>query len=241
MNTEDLVRTLVRRANEVYRVVVKDPEEQSWRASIPTVLDVLLLAGLGDVMVLLEMSTLSSDARIDMLLVGSHPNTGELSAVAVENKQWSKLALNPRTRRITHLGAGPEDSQHPVEQVWDYCRALERQVPMLKGALWGVANLHNASTTAVAKIMPPGGQLRPDVDGKRVRAFGDTTDRREFARFLTTVLSAEGASNHVRRIDRAHVRPSEEVMQAAYEAVRGRRVFPLRLFQPVAAGVLVTA
>ncbi|MEU4235671.1 hypothetical protein AB0F17_66395 [Nonomuraea sp. NPDC026600] len=153
MDTEDLVRALVRRAGEVYQIAVSDPEKQSWRASIKTVVDVLLMAGLGDVMVLLEMSTLSSDARIDMLLVGSHPDTGELSAVTVENKQWSKLAVNPLTRRITHLGAGPEDSQHPVEQVWDYCRALERQVPMLRGALWGVANLHNATATAIAKIM----------------------------------------------------------------------------------------
>lgn len=228
IDTEDLVRALTRRAREVYRMTVEDPEQRSWRASIKTVVDVMLLAGLGDVMVLLEMSTLSSNARIDMLLVGSHPDTGELSAVAVENKQWSELALNPRTRRIAHPGAGPEDSQHPVEQVWDYCRALERQVPMLRGTLWGVANLHNARTEAVAKIMPPIGRLRPDINTDRVRAAGgDVVDRREFARFLSTVLSAEGARDQVHRIDRAHVRPTEEVMHAAYEAVRGRRVFPL--------------
>ncbi|MEU4235329.1 DNA/RNA helicase domain-containing protein, partial [Nonomuraea sp. NPDC026600] len=78
------------------------------------------------------------------------------------------------------------------------------------------------------KIMPPIGRLRPEIDGKRVRAFsGDTEDRREFASFLSTVLSAEGAREHVNRIDHAHVRPTEEVMHAAYEAVRGRMVFPL--------------
>ncbi|MEU7833672.1 DNA/RNA helicase domain-containing protein [Nonomuraea sp. NPDC049129] len=228
METDDLVRTLARRAREVYQVAVGDSEKQSWRASIKTVVNVLLQAGLGDVMVLLEMSTLSSNARIDMLLVGSHPNTGELSAVAVENKQWSRLAFNPRTRRITHLGAGHEDSQHPVEQVWDYCWALERQVPMLRGALRGVANMHNASSTDIAKIMPPVSRLRPEIDDKRVRAFSsDADDRREFARFLSTVLSAENARHHVHRINHAHVRPTEEVMHAAYAAVRGRAVFPL--------------
>ncbi|GAA0996256.1 hypothetical protein GCM10009555_091810 [Acrocarpospora macrocephala] len=30
METEALVRTLVRRAREVYQVVVSDPEKQSW-------------------------------------------------------------------------------------------------------------------------------------------------------------------------------------------------------------------
>ena len=104
MDTEELVRTLACRATKVYQVTVRAAERESWRKSIETVTTVLLHAGLDEVMVLLEMSTLSSDARIDMLLVGTHPATGSLSAVVVENKQWSHFEVIPRTRRIVHRG-----------------------------------------------------------------------------------------------------------------------------------------
>ncbi|MCO6010045.1 DUF2075 domain-containing protein [Actinoallomurus purpureus] len=228
MDTEELVRTLVLRAARVYQVKVKDSEQESWRNSIKTVTTVLLQAGLGEVRVLLEMSTLSSNARIDMLLVGTHPDTGDLSAVAVENKQWSQFTVVPNTRRVIRGRTHRRESQHPVDQVWDYCRALERQLPMLNRSLWGVVNLHNAPAAEVAKLLPPTCGIRADVDGERVRVFGSASDdRQRFARFLTEVLSAEGAREQVVRINRAHVRPTEEVMRAAYQAVRGRSVFPL--------------
>ncbi|MFI7632299.1 DUF2075 domain-containing protein [Microbispora rosea] len=226
MDAEALVRTLRRRARQLYQARVTEQEEESWRASPKTVADVLVKAGLGEVMVLLEMSTLSSDARIDMLLVGSHPDAGELSVVAVENKQWSEAAVNPRTGRIVHRGATRDGSQHPVEQVWDYCRALDRNLPMLNGRFHGVVNLHNAETERIAGILPPAFKLRGEV--RRVHMFGgDEAARDQFATFLSQVLMAENAATHVRDIDRAHARPSEELMLAVDQAVRRRSVFPL--------------
>ena len=99
---------------------------------------------------------------------------------------------------------------------------------MLNRSLWGVVNLHNASPTEVAKLLPPTCGLRTGVNSERVRVFGSADDdRQHFVRFLAEVLSAEGAREQVVRINRAHVRPTEDVMRAAYEAVRGRSVFPL--------------
>ncbi|WP_051466640.1 DNA/RNA helicase domain-containing protein [Actinomadura oligospora] len=228
MDTEDLVRRLVRGTELKYQVSVTDAERRSWRHSIRTVTEVLLDVGLGDVRVLLEMSTLVSNSRIDMLLVGTRPRDGELAAVAIENKQWSALDVDLSTRRITVPKAGRTDMQHPAEQVWDYCRALERNLPMLRQSLWGVVNLHEASDVDISKLQPPACRWRPEVDANRIRIFGSSPEhRRRFGEFLRQVLSPTNADEQVSRLDRAHVRPTEDVMRAAYQAVRGRSIFPL--------------
>ncbi|MEV5574441.1 DNA/RNA helicase domain-containing protein [Spirillospora sp. NPDC052269] len=228
MDSKHLAETLEERVRRIFRKKPTPGELESWMVSPKTVAEVLVSVGLGGVVVLLEMSTLSSEARIDMLLVGSHPEAGELSVVAVENKQWSELSVIPRTGRIMHRGAKPEGSQHPLEQVWDYCKAVQHNLPMLRRRFHGVVNLHNAGPERVAMLLPPAYQIRTDVDLFRLRIFGGNSKaRQEMGKFLTSVLSADGASSYHEMIDRAHVRPSEDLMIAAREAVRGRALLPL--------------
>ncbi|MFE1471730.1 hypothetical protein [Nocardiopsis dassonvillei] len=86
MDTHELVTTLEHRAKYLYENTTNSRERKSWGASIKTVTAVLLEAGLDDVRVLLEMSTLTSHKRIDMVLLGSHPTSGAMSLVIVENK-----------------------------------------------------------------------------------------------------------------------------------------------------------
>ncbi|WP_176611836.1 DNA/RNA helicase domain-containing protein [Actinomadura sp. WMMB 499] len=227
MDEEHLVETLRRKAKKIYQANVSASEEASWRASPKTVARILERVGLGEVMVLLEMSTLSSDARIDMLLVGSHPRSGELSVVAVENKQWSWATFDSNLERVRHPGANKrEGSQHPAEQIWDYCNALDRYLPMLCGQLHGVVNLHNAPTGKIKTILPARCKLRADVRG--IEIFGsDDQARARFAAFLVGILCAKGAKSYVRDIDRAHVRPSDDFMREVDQAVRLRSIFPL--------------
>ncbi|WP_433462699.1 DUF2075 domain-containing protein [Spirillospora sp. CA-128828] len=223
-----LVEEMEELAGQQFRFSVGPAELDSWRHSIPTVLEVLVSAGLGQVMVLLEMSTLSSDARIDMLLVGSHPSSAnELSLVAIENKQWSHAGVNPRTNLIAHPGARHDGSQHPAKQVWNYCRALERNLPMLGGRFHAVVNLHNANTEDIAAILPPRYPFPAEVR-ERVRTYGkDKHARIEFAQFLSQVLSPENAHEHARDINHAHVRPTESLMRAVARAVADREMYVL--------------
>ncbi|MFD0687369.1 DNA/RNA helicase domain-containing protein [Actinomadura fibrosa] len=246
MDSEHLARLLRARVRRIFKAAATKQELQSWRVSPKTVAKVLVDAGLGEVIVLLEMSTLASDARIDMLLVGSHPECGELSVVVVENKQWSRLHVIRGTRRVVHPGSRPEGSQHPVEQVWDYCRTLQHHLPMLHRRFHGLVNLHQAPSGEVAKLIPPACELRSEVDLARMRIFGEAPDaRREMGEFLACILSGENAAHQHRLIDQAHVRPSEALMLAAQEAVRGRALFTLldeqraavdRVFQTVEEG-----
>jgi hypothetical protein len=238
----DLAKELEQQAGRLLRTSVGPGEVNSWRCSIPTVLEALISAGLGEVMVLLEMSTLSSDARIDMLLVGSHPcSPNELSVVAVENKQWSHARINPRTKLIVHPGAKRDGSQHPAEQVWNYCRAMERYLPILGERFHAVVNLHNANTADIASIAPPRYQL-PDRHKGRVRIFGgDPVARQEFADFLSQVIRPDKADEHFRDIRDAHVRPTEELMRTVAQAVSEQEMFVLLDGQQEAADRVLRA
>jgi hypothetical protein len=69
----------------------RESESASWGGSIPTVVDLLISAGLQDVQVLIELTAPICDVRMDIVLVGSEPTTGEICVVVVENKQWSQV------------------------------------------------------------------------------------------------------------------------------------------------------
>ncbi|WP_431870749.1 DNA/RNA helicase domain-containing protein [Nocardiopsis eucommiae] len=225
MDTHDLVMTLEYRAKTLYQTNSGSAERKSWAASIKTVTAVLMNAGLGDVLVLLEMSTLVSNKRIDMVLLGSHPATGDMSMVIVENKQWSYMRPIAGTELVDHPGAPNEGSLHPLDQAWGYGRTLEKNLPMLGGNWACVANLHNAASDQVEHPA----SLPTMVDPERAKLFGaGREERQDFAEFLTTVLSAEGAPAHLRLLNAAHVRPSDEVMRAVNKCVRERgSFFPL--------------
>src|SRR5205814_372283 len=100
-------------------------EVGSWVNSIPTVVEVLLEVGLGDVQVLVELKTPITDVRMDMVLVGSSPEDGEMSVVVVENKQWSRVWPEPDSELVHAPGVpGPNPRLHPVNQVWGYRQVL---------------------------------------------------------------------------------------------------------------------
>jgi uncharacterized protein len=89
----------------------------------------------------------------------------------------------------------------------------------------GRSATHAAPAHAFAEIMPPVYPFDQEL-AARVRVFG--RDGREvFGTFLTQVLTAKDAVEYVRDIDRAQVRPAEDLMRAVDQAVRSRSVFTL--------------
>lgn len=224
LDTTALVDLLESRAKDLYETPTKEAERRSWSASIKTVTSVLLEAGLGDVYVLLEMSALTSAKRVDMVLVGSHPRSGEISLVVVENKQWSYMRPHRRTGLVDHPGAPTRGSVHPLEQAWDYGMNLTWNLPILDDRWTCVANLHNAPPARIADPPAPA-----HIDLERAKMFGSGPEqRRGFVEFLTSVICAERAATHLQTLKTAHVRPSEELMRLVNTGVRARGgFFPL--------------
>jgi hypothetical protein len=68
-------------------------ERRAWERSIPVLAHDLVDAGLGSVEVLLEHRLPLSSRRVDAILAGCHPVTGDPSYVIVELKQWSSADL----------------------------------------------------------------------------------------------------------------------------------------------------
>ncbi|WP_405139945.1 DUF2075 domain-containing protein [Sphaerisporangium sp. NBC_01403] len=224
---EGLIAEMAKRAARGFNTSVEAGERTSWRGSIPAVVDLLIQAGLGEIITVLEMSNLSSDRRVDMVLVGSHPADGELSVVLIENKQWQWARMNRATGRVIHPG-GYADVQHPVQQIWAYGESMRRHMSLLNSAhMYHVVNLHNAERAAVEKILPPVEPLPEECDDS-VRVFtGDASGRSDFVSFLSTVLSADRASEHLRDINEARVTPNEDLMRAVDRTVRARSIFVL--------------
>jgi len=68
-------------------------ETNSWRASLPVLAQDLADAGLPEVEMLVEHQLPLTSRRIDVVLAGFHPTTGDPSYVLVELKQWSHAAI----------------------------------------------------------------------------------------------------------------------------------------------------
>ena len=86
--------------------------------------NVLQLADLRDQGVLVELKLPLSSKRLDVMVTGSNPTTGD-AAVVVELKQWTEVGRSNITDCVTvDYGGRPRDVLHPSRQVERYQRYL---------------------------------------------------------------------------------------------------------------------
>jgi uncharacterized protein len=78
-------------------------------------------AGLGAIEVLLEYRLPMTSKRLDALLLGQDPS-GRVSAIVVENKQWTVGEIEDVEDRIVVVGG--RRSLHPQQQVAQYVEYL---------------------------------------------------------------------------------------------------------------------
>ncbi|GAB2503559.1 DUF2075 domain-containing protein [Nocardiopsis aegyptia] len=215
-------------AKELYRLTGRSPgdgEVRSWENSIPHVCGLLEEAGLSDVQMLVELKLPITDARMDVVLVGSHPGTGDLSAVIIENKQWTRVALESELVQVTY-GHSRRTHVHPANQVWGYRQMMVGFVPLLRMAsVTCVANMHNANREAVRSISIarlPHTEPNPEY----TRMYG-ADDRKRFVGTLRSVLSPEKAESHTRELLSATVRSTEPLMTSVARGLGQRSLFPL--------------
>lgn len=213
-------------------------EIRSWQRSLPALLAELTDAGLGDVEVLLEHKLPHSPKRVDAVLCGVHPRTGESSYVVVELKQWSKAELV--AAEIVKIDAYSEPVLHPVEQVRRYCQYLADSTPVLGDrprALHGIAYLHNALTPAISSLT----QYQPSTFG---RLF-TMDDKHAMAEHLRSVLdvsagrdAARAAADEFLHYEHA---PSKLLLNLAAQEIQDREQFILLDEQQVAHKLVVQA
>jgi len=201
-----------------------DGEVRSWRRSLPVLARELVDAGLGEVEVLVEHQLPLTSKRVDALLAGYHPKTGEPSYVLVELKQWSEAELfegEPELVRIDAYGKRPV--LHPVAQVRGYCEYLVDFMPALADVperVSGVAYLHNATEHGISDLRAMGES-----------SFGSlyTAERRaDFHSYLRGRLdpNRSGASS-ADELLAMKIGPSRQLLAVAADEIQSREMFVL--------------
>lgn len=179
---------------------------------------------------LIEYKVPLTDKRVDVVLSGQHPKTGEDSYVVVELKQWSEAELweeNPSMVLVPNQPGGPK--LHPVLQVRAYCEHISDFVASLSDAdkqLRGVAYLHNAYEPAVRDLF----ELPQDDRG----SLFTSQNRGEFQTFLRSRFAPESGAAAGDRLLSGKIRPSRQLMKVASEEVKERPRFTLLDEQQVA-------
>jgi hypothetical protein len=213
-------------------------ERRSWDRSIPVLAADLVEAGLGQVEVLLEHRLPLSSRRVDAILAGRHPVTGQPSYVIIELKQWGGADLFEDDPSLVLIdGHGRHPRLHPVQQVRGYCEYLRDFVPALAASadlVAGAAYLHNATELGVMPLR----QLGESGDG---RLF--TGERRsEFQDFLRSRLApgVPGAP-YADEFLSSRAAPSRQLLTVAAAEVRDREQFVLLDQQQLAFSLVLHA
>jgi DUF2075 family protein len=231
--------SLVNRMSEQFRFAYghnpAPAEQRSWERSLTTLTDDLHDAGLAEIEMLLEYRLPLTSRRVDALLCGVHPTTGDPSYVVIELKQWSRaIPVDGTDNVVLEDGRGPR--LHPSAQVAGYCDYLADFNASLGGSverLAGAAYLHNARDADVAGLwdypITPRSQL---FTGQSRGSFLD---------FLRARLAPESGAAAADDLLNAAVKPSKQLLALAAAEIQDREQFTLLDEQRVAYSMVMRA
>ncbi len=198
-------------------------ERRSWERSLSILAQDLADAGLHDVEVLLEYQLPLTSRRVDVVLAGSHPKTGDDSFVVVELKQWSAAGRYEDSDELVNVAhtAGPR--LHPGLQVAEYCDYIVDFLGLFvdhQDAVRGAVYLHNAVDRDVQELFE-----RPADE--RSRIF--TKERRgAFLAYLRALLDVrEPGAAAADRFLKSAVRPSRQLLAYAARELNEGSFFTL--------------
>jgi uncharacterized protein len=199
-------------------------EARAWDRSVPVLARDLVEAGLGHVEVLLEHKLPLSSRRVDAILAGRHPITGDASYVVVELKQWSGAELYEEDPNLVTIdGYGHQPRLHPLEQVRGYCEYLVDFTAAWQGrseAVRGAAYLHNATEHGIAPLrqLPESGYARL-FTGER---------RADFLDFLRSRLASDApGAPYADMFLSSKAAPSRQLLSVAADEIQKREQFVL--------------
>lgn len=230
---------LVEQARYQFESGVSASEVRSWRSSLSVLLADLVDAGLGDVEVLLEHRLPHSPKRVDAILCGVHPRTGDASYVLVELKQWSKAEL--AAAELVLIDAyGDHAVLHPVEQVKRYCQYLVDSTPglaILPNAVHGIAYLHNANSPAVATLQ----NYHPSEYGQLYTMDTRAAMQEHLRALLNPDVSNAHAAKAADDFVGMHHAPSKPLLTLAAKEIQEREQFVLLDEQRIAYNTVMLA
>ena len=230
-----LVPTMSEQFAFAYGYHASPAEQRSWERSLTVLTNDLHDAGLDEVEVLLEYQLPLTSRRVDALLCGVHPRTGEASYVVVELKQWSGAAPVDGTEDVV-LDDGRGRRLHPAAQVGSYCDYIADFNAALGGdteRLSGVAYLHNADDEGVAGLWA--------YEQTRTRRMFTRQRRSDFLSFLTGTLADKPGVEAADELLSATIKPSKQLLELAAREIREREQFVLIDEQQVAYSMVLRA
>ncbi|WP_240362624.1 DUF2075 domain-containing protein [Streptomyces sp. S1D4-23] len=232
-----LVESLATQFQFTYGFEAGVSEKRSWGNSLPALAHTLLDAGLGDVEVLIEYPVPLSSYRVDALLAGAYPVTGEPSYVVVELKQWTAVELVPDAEDlVTVQGMGNTARLHPIAQVRRYCDHIADFTKSLHGhehRISGAAFLHNATDFGVDGLF----DLEADAYGQLFTA----SSKGKFQDFLTERFAAVSGAHAADALHPEQIAPSKQLMAVAAQEIQERSQFNLLNEQQVAYSLVMRA
>ncbi|WP_127499903.1 DUF2075 domain-containing protein [Actinoplanes solisilvae] len=216
---------------------VSPAERRSWSRSLSTLAQDLADAGLDHVEVLVEYQLPLTSRRIDAVLAGVHPGTGDDSFVVVELKQWSYATRYEDSDTLVDVEHASGPRMHPGIQVGDYCQYLTDFLGLLtdhSNQVRGVAYLHNAMDRDVAELFE-----RQATEKSRIF----TKERRgEFLTYLRAALDPDRpGAQAADRFLKSSVRPSRHLLTYAARELKERSHFTLLDEQRVAYELVLHA
>ncbi len=213
-----------------------DGEIRAWHASLPVLANDLISAGFGGLEILVEHQLPLTSRRVDAVLAGQHPKTGDASYVLVELKQWSGAELFEEEPGLVTIDAyGGRPVLHPMDQVSGYRDYMLDFLPGLEGrgdAVAAVAYLHNATEQGIRR-------LRDRQATEFVRMF--TGERKaDFVDFLRERIDpGVSGTEAADQLLALKVGPSRQLLAVAAEEIREREQFVLLDQQRVAYEIVL--
>lgn len=207
-------------------------EQRSWEHSLPVLAEDLQAAGLDGIEVLLEYRLPLTSQRVDVILAGSHPRTGEPSMVLVELKQWSEAWVFEDNPHLLTVPGVPHPRLHPSRQVagyQDYLRSYLTRLHDHESWVRAVAYVHGVMNEQSATELSRGADEIPVFTG---------TSRQELRAHLAEHLSPDWESRAASLLQESPVAPSTKLMQVAAEEIRERERFTLLGNQQLAADMI---
>lgn len=238
MSPESLVEQLLEQM--LYRTGRRaaPAEQSSWKRSLPVFAADLADAGLGDIEMLVEYHLPLTSQRADVVLAGTHPQTGQVSYVVVELKQWSTAHTfegDPEILEVPGVPGGPR--LHPVIQVRGYCDYLldfARVLADRPDSLAGMAYLHNATDPALVK------DLRA-VPVSMTGQFFTAADKGPMIDFLRSRLAVGSGREAADLLINSAIAPSKQLLKLAAAEIRDRSQFRLIGNQQLAVDLVMHA
>ncbi len=232
-----LANQLADRFFQEFRYRPAPSEVTSWRNSLGAMAQVLQLGDLKDQGILVELKLPLSSKRLDVLITGSNPTTGD-SAVVIELKQWTEVGQSNITDCVVvNFGGHEVDHLHPSKQVAQYQRYLQDTHPAFSDggiALDACAYLHYAQHDPRSPLF---GSDFATLLATNPSFTGDQID--DFAGYLDARVTGPDDGSILERVATSEFRPHKRLLDHVARVIRNEPVFTLLDEQQVAYNAIM--